>query len=82
MKTHKASIRRGGLLGLQSGRGTANRGTRTHSTHDAPSYITGDQIHLPTKQLVLILSVLLLPLINGIEPQGGAREAIVYVLIE
>jgi len=39
--------------------------------HDAPSCIAGDQTPSASeaKQLVLILSVQLPPLINGIEPQ-------------
>ena len=40
------------------------------------------KVHLPTKQLMLILSVLLLPLINGIEPQVKARKIVVNILIE
>ena len=40
------------------------------------------KLHLPAKQLVLILGVLLLPLINGIEPLVEAGELIIQVLIE
>ena len=40
------------------------------------------KLHLSAKQLVLIFSVLLMPLINGIEPQVEAREMIIQVLIE
>ena len=40
------------------------------------------QVALSAKQLVLILSVLLLPLINGIEPQVEAGEMIIHILIK
>ena len=40
------------------------------------------KLHLSTKQLVLILSMLLLLVINGIEPQVEARKVITRVLIE
>jgi len=39
------------------------------------------KVHLPTRQLVLVISVLLLPLINGINPQVEAREMVVHILI-
>ena len=37
------------------------------------------KLHLPAKQLVLILSVLLLPVINRIDPQVEVREVIIHV---
>ena len=40
------------------------------------------KVSLPAKQLVLILSVLLLPLINGIEPQVETGEMVIYMLIK
>ena len=40
------------------------------------------KVHLPAKQLVLILSALLLLLINGIKPQVETGEMIIHVLIK
>jgi len=40
------------------------------------------KVHISVKQLVLILSVLLLSLINGIEPQVEVAEVVIHVLIE
>ena len=40
------------------------------------------KLHLPAKQLVLIVRTLLLPLIYGIEPQVEAGKVIIHVLIE
>ena len=39
-------------------------------------------VHLPAKQLVMILSVLLLSLINGIEPHLEVGERVVHILIK
>ena len=38
-------------------------------------------LHLPIKQLVLIISMLLLPLINGIEPQVEVREMLILIKV-
>jgi len=40
------------------------------------------KLHLLAKQLMLILSALLLPLIKGIEPQVEAGEMIMHVMVE
>ena len=40
------------------------------------------KLHLPMEQLLLALSVLLLMLINGIEPQVEVREMFIQILIE
>jgi len=40
------------------------------------------RFHLPMKQLVQILSVLLLPPIDGIEPQVDAGEVLIHILID
>ena len=37
------------------------------------------KLHLAMKEHVVILSVLLLPLINGVQPQVEAREVFVHV---
>ena len=40
------------------------------------------KLHLPVKQFLLILSMLLLPLINGVEPQVKVGKMIIHVLVE
>ena len=57
--------------------GKAKLDAYMHNKHGAPSLLSAIKLHLSMKQLVLILSVLLLLLINGIEPQVEAGEPII-----
>jgi len=40
------------------------------------------KLHLPAKQFLLILSVFLLLLINGVKPQVEAGKMIIHVMVE
>ena len=60
----------------------ANHGAHMRSKSGAPSCVVDDQVHLPAKQLVLILSVMLLLLINSIKPHVEVGEIIIHVLVE
>jgi len=62
--------------------GRANHGAHMRSKHDAPNYIAEGQTPSVSEVILADLERVLLPLVNGVEPQVEAGKMIIHVMVE